>query len=251
MLDFKGKNVLITGGSRGVGAATVRAFALAGANVAFNYNKNYRAADNLKQECDKHGVEVFFMECDVSVYTEVELFIEKTIAKFGQIDIQVNNAGIWFKTTIDDYTVDQWRKMIQTNLDSVFYFSTIIARHMKEKGIKGSIINISSTSGQVGELFYSHYSATKGGMISFTKSLARELGPSGIRINCIAPGWLRTDMTEELLKEEEDIVVARNPLGFIPEPEDVANGILFLASDMARAITGEVLNINAGSVLYA
>lgn len=250
MLDFSGKNVLITGGSRGVGAATVKAFAKAGANVAFNYNKNYRAADNLKQLCEKFGNKIFFMECDVSVYTEVEHFIEKVIDKLGQIDVMVNNAGIWFKTTIDDYTVDQWRKMMQTNLDSVFYFSTIIARHMKEKGIKGSIINISSTSAQVGEIYYSHYAATKGGMISFTKSLARELGPSGIRINCIAPGWLKTDMTEEIFKTEEENVRLRNPLGFIPEPADVANGILFLASDMARAITGEVLNINAGSVLY-
>jgi 3-oxoacyl-[acyl-carrier protein] reductase len=251
MLDFSGKNVLITGGSRGVGAATVRAFSKAGANVAFNYNKNYRAADNLKKECEKLGNKIFFMECDVSVYTEVEYFIEKVIEKFEHIDILVNNAGIWFKTTIDDYTVDQWRKMIQTNLDSVFYFSTFIARHMKEKGIKGSIINISSTSGQVGELYYSHYATTKGGMISFTKSLARELGPSGIRINCVAPGWLKTDMTEQIFKTDEEEVRKRNPLGFIPEPADIANGILFLASDMARAITGEVLNINAGSVLYA
>lgn len=250
MLNFSGKNVLVTGGSRGIGAATVKAFANAGANVAFNYNKNYRAADNLKKECERGGSDIFFMECDVSVYTEVTLFVEKVVERFKKIDILVNNAGIWFKSTIDSYTVDQWRKMIQVNMDSVFYFCTLIARHMKENQINGSIINVASSSAQIGEKFYSHYSASKGGIISFTKSLSRELGPDGIRINCVAPGWIRTDMTEEILKEEEEEVLNRMSLGFIPEPEHIANGILFLASDMAAAITGEVLNINAGSVLY-
>lgn len=250
MLNFSGKNVLVTGGSRGIGAATVRAFANAGANVAFNYNKNYRAAENLKKECEKEGSDVFFKECDVSVYTEVTLFIEKVIERYKKIDIVVNNAGIWFKSTIDNYTVDQWRKMIQVNMDSVFYFCTLVSRHMKENNINGSIINVASSSAQRGEKFYSHYAASKGGIISFTKSLSRELGPDGIRINCVAPGWIRTDMTEEILKEEEEDVLGKMSLGFIPEPKHIADGILFLASDMAKAITGEVLNINAGSVLH-
>lgn len=250
MMNFSGKNVLITGGSRGIGAATVRAFANAGARVAFNYNKNYRAAENLKKECEKNGAEIMFMECDVSVYTEVTHFVEKVIEKFERIDILVNNAGIWFKSTIDTYTVDQWRKMIQVNMDSVFYFCTLISRHMKENKIHGSIVNLASTSAQQGEKYYSHYAASKGGIISFTKSLSRELGPEGIRINCVAPGWIRTDMTQEILKNEEQEVLSRMALGFIPEPRHIADGILFLASDLAAAITGEVLNINAGSVLH-
>jgi len=249
MPDFKGKNVLITGGSRGIGAATVRAFARTGANVAFNYNKNYRAADNLKKECERFGVDIFFQECDVSVYTEVEQFVEKTIERFKQVDILVNNAGIWLEAKLETFTVDQWRKTMQTNLDSVFYFTTLIARHMKEHQIKGNIINLSSTAGQVGELFHPHYAATKGGIISYTKSVALELGPDGIRVNCVAPGWIKSDMTAETMKTEEEKILKRMALGFIPEPADIANGILFMASDMARAVTGEVLNINAGSVL--
>ncbi len=249
MLDFSGKTVLITGGSRGIGAATVRAFASRGANVAFNYNKNYRAADTLKQECERFEGEIFFMECDVSVYTEVELFLTKTIDKFENIDILVNNAGIWTEATIDTFTVDQWRKTMQINLDSVFYFTTLVARKMRENKIKGSIVNISSTAGQVGEKNYAHYAASKGGIISFTKSVAQELGPDGIRVNCVAPGWIESDMTEEVMKTNKKKLKTIMPLGFIPEPDDISNGILFLASDMARAITGEVLNINAGSVM--
>ncbi|KAA3614930.1 MAG: glucose 1-dehydrogenase [Calditrichaeota bacterium] len=249
MLDFTGKTVLVTGGSRGIGAATVRAFASRGANVAFNYNKNYRAADLLKQECEKYGGKIFFMECDVSAYNEVELYLKKMAVKLDSVDILVNNAGIWSEANIDNFTVDLWRKTIQVNLDSVFYFTTLIARQMREKNISGSIINISSTAGQVGEKNYSHYAASKGGIISFTKSVAQELGPDGIRVNCIAPGWIETDMTEEYMKHNKKSVKKNMPLGFIPEPDDIANGILFLASDMARAITGEILNINGGSVL--
>lgn len=249
MMDFKGKTVMVTGGSRGIGAATVRAFAQRGANIAFSYNKNYRAAENLKAECEKIGANVFFKECDVSVFTEVEAFIDKSIEKFGQIDVLVNNAGIWQSATIENYTVDLWRKTIQINLDSVFYFTTGVSRHMREKGVKGSIISISSTSGQIGEKNYSHYAASKGGIVSFTKSVAKELGPDGIRINCVAPGWIQTDMTEQTLKTERDKVEQMMPLGFIPSPDDIANGILFMASNYASAITGEVLNINAGSVM--
>jgi 3-oxoacyl-[acyl-carrier protein] reductase len=249
MLDFSGKTVLVTGGSRGIGAATVRAFASRGANVAFNYNKNYRAADLLKQECEKFDGNIFFMECDVSAYNEVELFLKKMGDKVGNVDILVNNAGIWTEANIDSYTVDMWRKTIQVNLDSVFYFTTLIARQMRENKTKGSIINISSTAGQVGEKNYSHYAASKGGIISFTKSVAQELGPDGIRVNCIAPGWVETDMTEAVMKTNKSKIKKMMPLGFIPEPQDISNGILFLASDMARAITGEVLNINGGSVL--
>lgn len=249
MLDFTGKTVLITGGSRGIGAATVRAFAGRGANVAFNYNKNYRAADLLKQECERFGGDIFFMECDVSAYNEVELFLKKMGDKFEKVDILVNNAGIWKEANIDTFTVEQWRKTIQVNLDSVFYFTTLIARQMRKNKIKGSIINISSTAGQVGEKYYAHYAASKGGIISFTKSVARELGPDGIRVNCVAPGWIISDMTKEIMKTDQKKIKNLMPLGFIPEPDDISNGILFLASDMARAITGEVLNINAGSVM--
>jgi len=250
MLDFKGKTVVVTGGSRGIGAATVKAFARAGANVAFSYNKNYKAALELAQKCERYDGDIFFAECDVSVYTEVEPFLEKVEKKFGTPHILVNNAGIWNAADFESITVDIWRKMLQINLDSVFYFTTLVARRMKENEIKGAIINIASTAGQQGETRHAHYAATKGAIISYTKSMAGELGPHGIRINALAPGWVRTDMSAAAIKENEADILKNMPLGNIPEADDIAPGILFLASDMARAMTGAVLSMNGGSVLY-
>lgn len=249
MFDLKGKNVIVTGGSRGIGAAAVRLFMASGANVAFNYNKNYRAADNLAKEVSKNEGEVFFAECDVSDFQEVQRFVAKVVAKFEKIDVLVNNAGIWEYGKIEEMPVDAWRKTMQVNLDSVYYFSHIIIKHMKENGIKGSIINISSTAGQRGEAFHSHYAATKGAIISFTKSLATELGPDGIRVNSVAPGWVNTDMSAAAIEEQGEAIKQGIPLNYIPEAADLAGPIVFLASDYARAITGEILNVNAGNVL--
>ena len=249
MFDFKNKTVIVTGGSRGIGAATVRLFARNGANVAFNYNKNYRLADKLTEECAQYAGEIYFNECDVSDYQEVQHFINKVIERFTKIDVLVNNAGIWEYGAVDEMSVDAWRKTMQINLDSVFYFSHIIVKHMKEKGVKGSIINISSTAGQRGEAFHSHYAATKGAIISFTKSLAAELGPNGIRVNSVAPGWVNTDMSAAAIAEQGDLIRAAIPLQHIPSSEEIAGPIVFLASSLASAITGEVLNVNSGSVL--
>ena len=249
MFDFKGKNVLITGGSRGIGAATVKLFMEFGANTAFNYNKNFRLAENLAESCSKYEGQIYFNECEISDYQEVNGFIQKVIDTLGQIDILVNNAGIWEYDQIDTMTVENWRKTMQVNLDSVFYFTQFVVKHMKEKGIKGSIINISSTAGQRGEAFHSHYAATKGALISFTKSLATELGPDGIRVNSVAPGWVNTDMSAEALKQSGGSIEKQLPIGFIPEAEDIAGPIVFLASPMAAAITGEILNVNGGNVL--
>lgn len=249
MFDFKNKNVLVTGGSRGIGAATVKMFMQSGANVAFNYNKNYRLSDNLAIECAKYEGKIYFNECDVSDYSEVEGFVQKVIKQIGDIDILVNNAGIWEYGAVDELTVDSWRKTMQINLDSAFYFTHLIVKHMKEKGTKGSIINLSSTAGQRGEAFHSHYAATKGALISFTKSLATELGPDGIRVNSVAPGWVNTDMSAKTIEKEGEKIKDQISVGFIPEAEDLAGPIVFLASDMARAITGEILNVNGGNVL--
>jgi 3-oxoacyl-[acyl-carrier protein] reductase len=249
MFHFQNRNVIVTGGSRGIGAGIVRAFMEAGANVAFNYNKNYRVSHELSESCSKHPGKIFFNECDVSDYQEVQAFVNKVIEEFGTVDILVNNAGIWEFGKIEELPVDAWRRTMQINLDSVYYFTHFVVQHMKEKKINGNIINISSTAGQRGEPFYSHYAATKGGIISFTKSLAAELGPNGIRVNCVAPGWVRTDMTAETFAKDEKAIKELMPLRFIPEPSDIAGPVVFLASDYARAITGEILNVNAGSVL--
>ncbi len=251
MISFENKNILITGGSRGIGAAIVKMFSKLGANVAFNYNKNLHAAEQLAEEAKRFGAEIIFDECDVRDFRDVDSFCNKAIHHFGTIDILVNNAGIWEYAPIDKMPIDDWRKTIQTNLDSVFYFTKSIVRHLLEKQIKGTIINISSTAGQRGEPFYSHYAATKGAIISFTKSLAAELGPKGIRVNCVAPGWVKTDMSKDALKEQEAEIVAEIPLGFIGEAEDIAGAVIFLASDLARYINGEILNVNGGNVLCA
>jgi len=249
MFDFKGKNVIVTGGSRGIGAETVKLFAKAGANVAFTYNKNYRKAEQVRNESLKYGTDVFFSDCEVSDYQEVQRFVNKVSERFGRIHILVNNAGIWEYGPIDELKVEDWRKTMQVNLDSMYYFTHFIIRHMKEKKVKGSIINISSTAGQRGEPFHSHYAATKGAIISFTKSLAVELGPLGIRVNSVAPGWVNTDMSAAALAQQGEQILTGIPLQFIPEAADIAGPIVFLASDWARAITGEILNVNAGNVL--
>ena len=249
MFDFKGRNILITGGSRGIGAAIVQFFSKAGANVAFNYNKNYRAASDLAESCSVFEGKMFFDECDVSDYQEAQRFSDKTIKTFGSIDTLINNAGIWEYGKIDEMQVDGWRRTIQINLDSVYYFSNHIVKQMKEKKIKGHIVNIASTAGQRGEAYYSHYAASKGAIISFTKSLATELGPDGIHVNCVSPGWVKTDMSEESLAENQEQVLSQIPLGFIADPKDIAGPVAFLVSDYARAITGEILNVNCGNVL--
>ena len=249
MLDFTGKNVLVTGGSRGIGAATVKLFMQLGANVAFNYNKNYRLSENLANACTSYPGEIFFTECNISDYQEVKGFVQKVIDKFSTIDILVNNAGIWEYGRVEEMSVDDWRKTMQVNLDSVFYFTHFVVRHMKENKIRGSIINISSTAGQRGEAFHSHYAATKGALISYTKSLATELGADGIRVNSVAPGWVNTDMSADAIAETGDKIKDQLAIDFIPEAEDLAGPIVFMASDMARAITGEILNVNGGNVL--
>ncbi len=249
MIDFTGKNVIVTGGSRGIGAAAVNLFMNAGANVSFNYRKNLRAAEALVEKCSHSIGKLHFEECDVSRYSDVEKFINNTIHKLGNIDILVNNAGIWEYGAIDTMTVDEWRRTMQTNLDSIYFFSHLVVKHMKEKSVNGSIVNIASTAGQRGEAFHSHYAASKGAIISFTKSLATELGPNHIRVNCVAPGWVKTDMSEEAIASGGRAITKDIPMGFIPESEDIAWPILFLASDQARAINGEILNVNGGSVL--
>jgi len=138
---------------------------------------------------------------------------------------------------------------MEVNLDSIFFFTRLVVRNMKEQGVHGRIINLASTAGQRGEAFHSHYAASKGAIISFTKSLASELGPDGILVNCVAPGWVSTDMSKEAIEQDPDKILSLIPIGRIPGPEEIAGPIVFLASGYASAITGEILNVNSGSVL--
>ena len=249
MLDFRGKNVLVTGGSRGIGAATVKLFAELNANVSFNYHENENAASRVLAEIEPYRGKYLAEKCDIINPDEIKAFVAKTLQNFSSIDILVNNAGIWEYGAIDTMSANDWRRTIQVNLDSVFYFSQLVVSAMKKSKIKGRIINIASTAGQRGEAFHSHYAASKGAIISFTKSLATELGPDGILVNCVAPGWVDTDMSHEAILEEGDNIRNLIPLNKIPTADELAGPIIFLASEWSSAITGEIINVNSGSVL--
>jgi 3-oxoacyl-[acyl-carrier protein] reductase len=249
MFDFSGKNVVVTGGSRGIGAATVELFAASGANVSFNYRADKKSADALMKRIQAYNGNHFCARCEVSGSSDVTDFIGQIIERNKHIDVLVNNAGIWEYGAIDTMEESNWRRTMEVNLDSIFFFTRLVVRNMKEKGIHGRIINVASTAGQRGEAFHSHYAATKGAIISFTKSLASELGPDGILVNCVAPGWVDTDMSKDAIEEDPDKILGLIPIGRIPGPEEIAGPIVFLASDYATAITGEILNVNSGSVL--
>jgi len=249
MFDFTGKTAVVTGGSRGIGFATVELFARLGANVSFNYYLNELHAEKLLKKISAYSGKPFCDRCDVSIFADVERFIENVTTRFGQIDILVNNAGIWEFGAVDTMDETDWQRTIRINLDSVFYFTKLVVTHMKRNKIKGRIINVASTAGQRGEAFHSHYAASKGAIISLTKSLATELGPCGILVNCVAPGWVMTDMSKSAIQRERKKILNTIPIGKIPEPEEIAGPIVFLASELATAITGEILNVNSGSVL--
>jgi 3-oxoacyl-[acyl-carrier protein] reductase len=249
MLDFTGKKVLITGGSRGIGAATAKLFARLNADVSLNYHSNKNAADAILRELKKYNGRFLVEQCDVADPVQIDQFINNTLKQFSRIDILVNNAGIWEQSAIEQMRYEDWRRTMQINLDSVFHFTQRIVAIMKTTQTKGKIINIASTAGQRGEAFHSHYAASKGAMISFTKSLASELGPEGILVNCVAPGWVETDMSHEAIQNEGEKVLSLIPLKKIPAADEIAGPIVFLASDWASAITGEILNVNSGSVL--
>ncbi|UCC41141.1 MAG: SDR family oxidoreductase [Candidatus Aminicenantes bacterium] len=250
MISLEGRKALITGGSRGIGKATSLLFARAGSDVAINYLSQRQAAEEVKEGISNLDQECMVFKADISQKSDVILMVEKILERWDGIDILVNNAGIWTYGEMGDMSEEIWAETMRINLDGVFHACSAVVPSMKEKK-KGWIINVSSTAAVRGEAFHSHYAASKGALVSLTKSLAVELAPFGIRVNCVAPGWVDTDMCAEVFKNADFRrgVQESIPLGRIPPPEDVAGPILFLASDLARHITGEVLNVNGGSVL--
>lgn len=247
--DFTGKTVIVTGGSRGIGAATVELFARLGATVIFNYQSRPAAANKVLSRIKKYSPRSQADRCDVSDYYQVENFVDSITKKHKHIDILVNNAGIWEGGAVDRLSVKDWQRTMQINLDGAFYFTRKFVAYLKKEKRSGNIIFVSSTAGQRGEAYHSHYAASKGALISFTKSLAVELAPFKIRVNCIAPGWVQTDMSADALRREKRKIMPTLPLGYIPRADEIAGPIVFLASEWASAITGEILNVNAGSVL--
>ena len=249
MLNLKSKKVLVTGGSRGIGAACVKYFCMAGASVAFTYNSSPALAAKLEKRYSKISLCKAY-KVDITIEEEIKTIVSTILKDFGKIDILVNNAGIWKESKINKMSLAQWEETIKVNLTSMFLFTHYVIPSMKLKRY-GKIINISSTAGQRGEANYSHYAASKGGMISFTKSIASELGNFNINVNSVAPGWVLTDMSKSALTNKKSLEeeLKKIPLGRIATADDIAGSVLFLASDLSRHITGEILNVNGGSVL--
>lgn len=250
MINLEGRKTLITGGSRGIGRATSILFARAGSDVAISYLKQEASALEVKREIEDMGRECLVLQADVSREGEARNLVERVIQDWGQIDCVVNNAGIWTYGEVGHMASAVWEETMKANLDSVFYICNAVVPHMKKQA-RGWIIIVTSTAAQRGEAFHSHYAASKGALIAFTKSLSTELAPYNILVNSVAPGWVDTDMCADVFKDSEyrRQVEESIPLRRIPPPEDIAGPILFLASDLARHITGEVLNVNGGSVL--
>jgi 3-oxoacyl-[acyl-carrier protein] reductase len=248
-INFKGSKVLITGGSRGIGAACVRSFAEAGADIAFTFaNAEKESKKIIRKYSSKVNIKAY--KTDLNDAQKLQSVINAIIKEYNGFDILVNNAGIWEYGEADAMTLEEWEKTIMINLTSIFIITKAVLPFMKKKKY-GRIINISSTAGQRGEAFHSHYAASKGGVIAFTKSLAAEVGKYNINVNSVAPGWVITDMSAEVFSDKAYKEKARKdiPLQRIAEAEDIAGPVLFLASDMARHINGEILNVNGGSVL--
>jgi 3-oxoacyl-[acyl-carrier protein] reductase len=252
MISLAGKAALITGGSRGIGAATVRLFAQAGADVVFNYHKSKEAAAKLEGEARRHGTRVEALKADLSKMGDAKKLVEFARERLGRIDILVANAGVWNEqdAPIGKMTEREWDDMMRVNVKSVYSVIHYTVPHMiAQKG--GKIVAISSTAGQRGEANHTHYGASKGAIISFVKGLATELGPQNILVNCVAPGWVDTDMSASVLRTKAGLKGALVPIPVkrVGTAEEIAGPILFAASDLATFITGEVINVNGGSVL--
>lgn len=242
------KTVLVTGASKGIGAATAILFAQKGYNVVINYNNSYESASLLCRSLASHGYSVMMHQANVANRLEVELMVKETLYKFGSLDVLVNNAGIAFQGLLTETDEIDFDRIIDVNLKGVYNCCKSVIPSMVSQQ-SGKIINISSMWGQVGASCEVAYSASKAGVIGLTKALAKELAPSGITVNCIAPGLIETSMNANLTIEEMNDFVENVPLGRIGNADEIAQAIEFLASDKADYITGQILGINGGYVI--
>ena len=257
-LSLHGKVAIVTGGSRGIGAATVRMFVQAGAKVAFNYHKARGEAEKLVAKCGGDS-KCLAVQADLDAPESAKPLVDAAVRQFGRLDCMVVNHGIWppQDVSVDAMDIDQWRRTIAVNLDSAFGLVKYAVRQMKAQGrstdssAAGRIVIISSTAGQRGEAFHCDYAASKGAVISMVKGLSTELARDGIYVNCVAPGWVMTDMSQPAMDDPPTRarVLSTIPLGRIGTPEEIAAPILFLCTEHAGFITGEILNVNGGAVL--
>lgn len=249
-MDLDGRVALVTGGSRGIGRATALSLAALGARVIINYASQKEAAEAVLGEARALGVEALAVRADIARPEEARRLVEMTVEHFGRLDILVCNAGVWEGAPVEEISEELWDRVIDINLKGTWTVCRAAVPQMKRQK-SGRIVIVSSTAGQRGEAFVSNYAASKGGQISFAKSLATELAPQGITVNAVAPGWVDTEMNLEVFADEgfRQRIEQSIPLGRLATADDIALPIVFLCSDWARHITGEVLNINGGSVL--
>lgn len=246
---FKGKTAIVTGSSRGVGRATALRLAEGGANVVVNYLRNETEANEVVAECRARGVDAIAVQGDTSNPVDANNIVEAAVEEFGGVDLLVLNAGIWKGAPIGEMSEALWDEVLDVNLKAMWAMTHACVPVMKKRE-KGAIVMVSSTAGQRGEANYSNYAASKGGQISFTKALSTELAPQ-IRVNCVAPGWIDTAMVRPVFEDKEYLekVLSAIPMHRMASTDDIALSICFLLSDWSRHITGEILNVNGGSVL--
>ncbi len=248
MIDLTGRSAVVTGGSRGIGRAIALRLAEQGADVAFSYKGNAAAASETVAAIEAFGRRGLAIQADVAQPESAEALIKEAIAVFAKVDILVNNAGITRDDLIMRMTLDAWRDVIDTNLSGAFYATKAVTRPML-KARSGRIINITSVSGQAGQMGQANYSSAKAGLIGLTKATARELASRGITVNAVAPGFVVTELTQDLPEELKAELIRRTPLGRFGETTEIASAVAFLASDEAAYITGQVLAVDGGLVM--
>ena len=248
-IDLSSRTALITGGSRGIGRATADLLARAGARVAINYVRDEKAANAAVREIRAEGGEAMALAGDVADVEQARQLVRDVVAAWGRLDIVVLNAGIWDEDVAGRGDVEVWDRTYAINQRGAYLVADAAVPHLEKHG--GSLVFVTSTAGQRGEARHSAYAASKGALISYVKSLAAELGPRGIRVNSVAPGWVDTDMSAGVLSNPAERAAIERiiPIGRIATASDIAGPILFLVSDLARHVQGEILNVNGGSVL--
>ena len=244
-MHLTGKTAIVTGGSRGIGRAVALALAEAGASVAIIYAGNTKAAEETKQAVEEKGVQAMAIQCDVSDEKAVADMVKAVKKEWGRVDILVNNAGITRDGLLMIMKEEDWQAVLNTNLNGAFHCTKAVSRLMMKQR-SGSIINITSVVGETGNAGQANYAAAKAGTIAMSKSIAREIGSRGVTVNCVAPGFIATDMTDALNDAQKQALLAQIPLGRLGSADDVAETVVFLASSAAAYITGQVIEVNGG-----
>jgi 3-oxoacyl-[acyl-carrier protein] reductase len=248
MIDLKGKTAIVTGGSLGIGTAIANRLASLGANVAINYRKHDTEAKAVIEACEKLGVEGLAVKADVSSFDDAQKMVSRVVEQLGGLQILVCNAGINWDGVSWKMTEEQWDKVIEVNLKGYFNYCRAAIPVFREQAY-GKIVNVTSINGIRGKFGQSNYAASKGGIIAYTKTLARELGGKNINVNAVAPGLIETEMVAQMPEEAKNKSLQEIVMGRLGQPEEVANVVAFFASDASRHVTGQVLNVDGGQLI--